>query len=62
VKVTGDEHPYLLWAPLGRLPAGEYELELFDNVAKKVTESRTCEVVGEWVWAAWKPGFVSWYE
>jgi hypothetical protein len=36
-KSTDDKHPYLLWAPLGKLPAGEYELEMFDTAKKKLT-------------------------
>jgi hypothetical protein len=42
---TNDEHPYLLWAPLGNLTAGEYTLELYDTTAKKVTVSRKSKVV-----------------
>jgi hypothetical protein len=41
---TGDEHPYLLWAPLGKLPAGEYTLELYDTTTKKVTVTRKSKV------------------
>jgi hypothetical protein len=42
---SGDEHPYLLWAPLGKLSAGEYTLELYDATVKKVTASRKSKVV-----------------
>ena len=42
---TGDVHLYLLWAPIGKLAAGEYTLELYDTAAKKVTASRKCQVL-----------------
>jgi hypothetical protein len=42
---TSDEHPYLLWAPLGKLNAGEYRLELYDTTVKRVTVSRKSKVV-----------------
>jgi hypothetical protein len=29
------------------MPPREYELELYDTAAKKLTASRTCKVVGE---------------
>jgi hypothetical protein len=42
---TGDEHPYLLWAPLGKLAAGEYTLELFDTATKKLTVTSKSKVL-----------------
>jgi hypothetical protein len=42
---TGDEHPYLLWAPLGKLSPGEYTLELYEATTQKVTASRKSKVV-----------------
>jgi hypothetical protein len=42
---TADEHLYMLLAPLGKLPAGEYTLELYESTAKKVTADRKSKVV-----------------
>ena len=42
---TADEHLYMLFAPLGKLPAGEYTLELYESTAKKVTADRKSKVV-----------------
>jgi hypothetical protein len=43
---TLDQHPYYLWAPLGKLPRGEYVLELFDSDRNRVRVSRVVEVPG----------------
>jgi hypothetical protein len=43
---AGDEPPYLLWAPLGKLPSGEDPQELYDTATKKLTASRIGRVVG----------------
>jgi hypothetical protein len=44
---TADFHLYLAWAPLGKLEPGEYTVELYDAVAKKVTASSKRSVVVE---------------
>jgi hypothetical protein len=44
---TLDYHSYLVWAPLGKLTAGEYTLELYDAAAKKVTAVRKSKVIAE---------------
>jgi hypothetical protein len=41
---SADLRPYLYWAPLGTLPAGEYTLELYDADAKKAAVERKCRV------------------
>ena len=38
---SADLRNYLIWAPLGRVEAGAYTLELFDAAAEQVTRSRT---------------------
>lgn len=35
-----DEHPFFVWAPLGRLKDGAFTLEMFDEEKKQVTLSR----------------------
>jgi hypothetical protein len=44
---TLDYYSYLVWAPLGKLSAGEYRLELYDAAAKKVMATRTSKVIAE---------------
>jgi hypothetical protein len=44
---TLDYYSYLVWAPLGKLPAGEYTLELCDAAAEKVTATRKSKVIVE---------------
>jgi len=44
---TGDVHQYFVWAPLGKLTAGEYTLELYNAVEKKVTATGKCKVVAD---------------
>ena len=39
-----DLRDYLIWAPVGRVEAGVYRLELFDVVAKTVTVSSSWQV------------------
>ncbi len=41
---TQDRFPYFLWAPLGRLEAGEYTLDLYDATEKIVVLSRNIKV------------------
>jgi mannose/fructose-specific phosphotransferase system component IIA len=41
---TCDLCAYLIWAPLGRMEAGVYTLELFDALAGNVTETRPWQV------------------
>jgi hypothetical protein len=39
-----DLRAYMVWAPVGRVEAGEYTLELFDVVAGDVTATRAWQV------------------
>lgn len=41
---TMDYYSYLVWAPLGSLPAGDYRLELYDVAIKKVTATGASKV------------------
>jgi len=42
-----DYFSYFVWAPLGKLPAGDYTLELYDAAAKQVTATRKSKVLKE---------------
>ena len=41
---TADTHQYFLWVPVGELEAGQYELELFNADAKRLTLMRRVAV------------------
>jgi hypothetical protein len=41
---TADSYPYYYWIPLGKLPTGTYEVELFNEDEKAVTLMRQVKV------------------
>jgi hypothetical protein len=41
---TADSYPYFYWVPLGKVPPGVYQVELFDSGEKAVTLMRRVRV------------------